>query len=129
MHGDAQIFPGPDDFKADQNGRILDVTVPPIDQCQVTPRSNGGAVIVYNGEVPPLGLKLLKEHLLSWNAESRIIAAPMVSTWWLPYDLNAIMRFGHAVNTVIPEDPNEAEFPPLPWGRSSCYPCEISGFT
>jgi hypothetical protein len=40
----------------------------------------------------------------------------MVSTWWLLYDLNAIMRFGHAVNTVIPEDPNEAEFPPLPWG-------------
>jgi hypothetical protein len=41
----------------------------------------------------------------------------MVSTWWLPYDLKAIMRYGHSVNTIIPEDPDEAEFPPLPWGE------------
>jgi hypothetical protein len=25
------------------------------------------------------------------------------------------MRYGHSVNTDIPEDPNEAEFPPTPW--------------
>jgi hypothetical protein len=46
-----------------------------------------------------------------------ILEAPIVSTWWFPYDLNAIMRYGHAANTDIPEDPNEAEFPPLPWGE------------
>jgi hypothetical protein len=27
------------------------------------------------------------------------------------------MRYGHAVNSVIPEDPNEAEFPPEPWAK------------
>jgi hypothetical protein len=57
----------------------------------------------------------LKEHLLAWNVEGRILSAPLISTWWLPYDLNAIMRFGHTANTDIPEDPDEAEFPPLPW--------------
>jgi hypothetical protein len=37
------------------------------------------------------------------------------TTWWLPYDFEAIVRYGHAVNSSIPEDPNEAEFPPTPW--------------
>jgi hypothetical protein len=36
-------------------------------------------------------------------------------SWWIPIDREAIMRFGHSVNTSIPEDPNEAEFPPEPW--------------
>jgi hypothetical protein len=34
---------------------------------------------------------------------------------WLPYNFNLIMQRGHAVNTVIPEDPAMAEFPDFPW--------------
>jgi hypothetical protein len=115
MHGNSCVFPGPDNFKADQIGRILDVKVPPISLCHVTPLGSGGATLVYDGEVPPLGLKLLKEHLLAWNLEGTILEDLMASSWWLPYDLNAMMRRGHSVNTSIPDDPNEAEFPPLPW--------------
>jgi hypothetical protein len=37
---------------------------------------------------------------------------------WLPYDFSVIMRFGHTVNTNIPEDPDQAEFPPTPWGNN-----------
>jgi hypothetical protein len=57
----------------------------------------------------------VKEHLLAWNIEGRILESPMITTWWIPYDYNAIMRYGHSVNSDIPEDPNEAEFPPTPW--------------
>jgi hypothetical protein len=35
---------------------------------------------------------------------------------WVPYDFNLIMRRGHAVNSSIPEDPAEAEFPNFHWG-------------
>jgi hypothetical protein len=93
MHGDTCVFPGPDQFKADQIGRILDVKIPPIPQCQITPRGHGGAIIQFDGDVTPLGLKILREHLLAWNLEGRILEAPMVSTWWIPYDHAAIMRF------------------------------------
>jgi hypothetical protein len=52
MHGDTCVFPGPDSFKADQIGRILDVNVPPISQCHIIPRGKGGAIFEFNGEVP-----------------------------------------------------------------------------
>jgi hypothetical protein len=53
MHGNTCVFPGPDTFKADQIGRILDVKLPPISQCHVIPREKGGSIIEFNGEVPP----------------------------------------------------------------------------
>jgi hypothetical protein len=53
MHGDPQVFPGPENFKADQIGRILGVKVPPFLHCQITPRLNDGEILVYDGEVPP----------------------------------------------------------------------------
>jgi hypothetical protein len=58
---------------------------------------------------------MLKEHALAWDIEGRILEAPAITTWWLPYELNAIMHYGHSVNSSIPEDPGEAEFPPTPW--------------
>jgi hypothetical protein len=115
VHGDSHIFPDPDNFKADQIGRILDVKVPPIPMCQVTSRERGGAILTFDGEVPSLALKLLKEHLFTWNLEGRMLVAPMPKLCWLPYDFNEIMRFGHSVNTDIPEWGDEAEFPPTPW--------------
>jgi hypothetical protein len=99
MHGDTSVFPGTDQFKADQIGRILDVKVPPIPQCEIIPRGNAGAIIQYDGGIPPLGMRILKEHLLAWNVNGRIFEAPLASSWSIPYDYEAIMRF-----------------PPLPWG-------------
>jgi hypothetical protein len=64
--------------------------------------------------VVPLGLKIVKEHQFAWNIEGRILESPMITTWWFPYDRQAIMRYGHSVNTDIPEDANEAEFPQEP---------------
>jgi hypothetical protein len=63
----------------------------------------------------PLGLKILKIHQLNWNLSGTIIRAPELTTWWIPYNLEAIMRYGHSLNSNIPEDPNEAEFPLTPW--------------
>jgi hypothetical protein len=54
-------------------------------------------------------------HLLSWNLAGTILRAPQTSTWWLPYNREAIMRYGHSVNSSIPADPNEPEFPDEPW--------------
>jgi hypothetical protein len=96
--------------------KLLDVKVPPIGMCQATPREKGGAILTFDGEVPPLGLRLLKEHLFTWNLEGRILDAPMPKSCWFPYDFNEIMRFRHSVNRDIPEWGDEAEFPPTPWG-------------
>jgi hypothetical protein len=62
-----------------------------------------------------LGLKILKIHQLVWNLNGTLVNAPELATWWIPYNYEAIMRYGHLVNADIPEDPNEAEFPPSPW--------------
>jgi hypothetical protein len=80
MHGDSLILPGPENFKADQIGRLLDVKVPPIEQCQITAQGKGGAIIQFDGEVKPLGLRILRQHLIAWNLEGRILEAPIVST-------------------------------------------------
>jgi hypothetical protein len=63
----------------------------------------------------PLSWSILREHALAWNLNGQIISAPGLSTWWIPYDFEAIIRYGHAVNSDIPEDPNEAQFPDAPW--------------
>jgi hypothetical protein len=84
-------------------------------QSQITQRPRGGAIIQYDEEVVPLGLRILKEHQFAWNIEGRILEAPVATTWWIPYDYAAIMRYGHSVNTDIPEDLAQAEFPPEPW--------------
>jgi hypothetical protein len=82
--GNANILDGPHQFKAEQIGRILDIKMPPISQCHVS-RENGGPVIIqFDGEVVRLGLKIMNEHLLSWNLEGRILIDPNVTTWWSP---------------------------------------------
>jgi hypothetical protein len=113
----ATNFHGSPQFEAEQIGRLLDIKMPPLSLCQSTPRRNLGPVIQYSAGVVPLGLRILKQHLLSWNLNGTILRAPHVTTWWVPYNFEAIMRYGHSVNTTIPEDPNEAEFPPTPWGN------------
>jgi hypothetical protein len=90
--------------------------MPPIAKCRLTQRRNLGPNIECDSELVPLGLRIMREHRLAWNYEGRILSAPEITTRWIAYDLNAIMRYGHSVNSTIPEDPNEAEFPPLPWG-------------
>jgi hypothetical protein len=80
MHGGSCVFPGPDSFKADQISRILNVKVPPIEQCHVTPRGNGGAIIQFDGEAVPLEMRILRQHLMAWNLEGRILEGPIVST-------------------------------------------------
>jgi hypothetical protein len=65
----------------------------------------------------PLNLGIIRELELSWILDGSIIHPPDITSWWEPMDREAIMRFGHSVNTAIPEDPNEAEFPPEPWNK------------
>jgi hypothetical protein len=115
FHGDVKVFEGSPHFVADQIGRLLDIKMPPFDRCQLITRRGLGPRIIFDDEVVPLNLRMLRQHLLAWNLEGRILKAPQVTTWWVPYHLDAIMRYGHSVNTDIPDDPNEAEFPPTPW--------------
>jgi hypothetical protein len=68
-------------------------------------------------EWTPLNLGMIRELELSWILEGSIIHAPGITDWWVPIDREAIMRFGHSVNSAIPDDPNEAEFPPEPWNE------------
>jgi hypothetical protein len=109
--GNARIYDGSDIFKAEQLCRIFDVKTPPFEQCRITPLSGVGATIEQDEDWVPLGLRLVREHALSWNLNGTILNAPMPTAWWIPYYYKAIMRYGHSVNSSIPEDPNEAEFP------------------
>jgi hypothetical protein len=98
-----------------QVSRIFGVKVPPFEQYQITAQEGGWVMIAQDEDWIPLTLRVLREHVQAWNLNGSIISAPMVSTWWIPCDHEAIMRYGHSVNSSIPEDPNEAEFPRLPW--------------
>jgi hypothetical protein len=98
----------------DQLCRIFGVKVPPFELCQVS-QANGKMTVEQDDEWYQMSWNILREHALAWNLNGRMISAPTVTTWWIPYDLEAIMRYGHAVNSDIPEDPNEAEFPPARW--------------
>jgi hypothetical protein len=69
----------------------------------------------FDEEFTPLGLRLMATHIFSWNLEGTILRDVAPMDLWLPYDQNLIMRRGREVNTSIPEDPAEAEFPDLPW--------------
>jgi hypothetical protein len=115
FHMDVRVFPGSITFQADQISRLTGYKLPPEVTGQATSRQNGGAIVQFGEYMMPLGLKILKMHLLSWNLNGLIIKAPELTTWWIPYNHDAIMRYGHSVNSSIPEDPNEAEFPPTPW--------------
>jgi hypothetical protein len=117
LRGNANIYEGPSHFRAEQLSRRLGVKIPPLTSCKLTPRQRNGPLIEYDGEIPQLSHKLLKSHLFSWNLNGTIFTAPEVTGWRLPYDRNAIMRFGNSVNCVIPHDPDMAEFPAEPWPR------------
>jgi hypothetical protein len=80
IRSDVCIFTGQPSFEADQIGILLDVKVPPIPKCQVTPRHRDGPVIRYDEDLSPLGLRILKTYLLSWNLEGTILKAPLVTT-------------------------------------------------
>jgi hypothetical protein len=112
--GLANIDDGSDASKADQMGRILDVKVPPFEKRQVGIKDSR-ATTREQEEWIPLGLRVSMEHDLAFQMEGRPIEAPSVTSWWLPYNLEAVMRYGNSVNSDIPLDPDEAEFPPLPW--------------
>jgi hypothetical protein len=72
-------------------------------------------MIEFQGEIGPLGFRLMKQHILAWNLNETIINAPEPTNWFLPYDKEEIMRYGNTVNRTIPPDPEEAEFPDEPW--------------
>jgi hypothetical protein len=113
--GNAHIFDGSDQFRAEQMSRILDIKMPPIVHCQTNRVADGVVNVRYGGEVAPLGLRILSEHSFSWNLEGRILKAPQISIWWVPYNRKAIMSLGHTVNSDIPDYEDQAEFPPEPW--------------
>jgi hypothetical protein len=114
-HGNASVFDGSPTFVAEQLSRNLGIKTPPFSQCQLEPRRGHGPKISFTGGTPPLSHRLLRQHNLSWNMGGNILHAPQISAWWLPYNKGAIMRYGHSVNSDIPEDPEEADFPDEPW--------------
>jgi hypothetical protein len=114
MMGNVEVLKGTPTFEADQISRYLDFKVPPLSKCVCELRPRAGPKVIFDGEVVPLGRKVVRIHLLSWNLEGVIIHAPQPTTWWLPYDHNEIMRYGNSLNTSIPADQDMAEFPPEP---------------
>jgi hypothetical protein len=113
--GNASVIDGPPLFRAEQIGRVLDIKCPPFNLCHISREDQGPVIIDFQGEVQRLGLRILNEHSLGWNVEGRTIFDRNITTWWLPYDLGAIMSHGHSIDATIPEDVNQAIFPDFPW--------------
>jgi hypothetical protein len=109
------VFPGNTQFQADQISRLLDVKLPPLIQAKKTKLAHAGFKLQFDEDPLPLGLRLMATHIFSWNLEGTIMRDVAPMDLWLPYDQNLIMRRGHQVDTAIPEDPAEAEFPDLSW--------------
>jgi hypothetical protein len=111
----ALILDGSDAFKADQLSRLLGIKMPPFVSCAISTELPGEVSFNFNGEWISWNSRVLREHELVWEVAGRQIHAPQATTWWVPYDFNRIMSYGHAVNTSIPDDPNEGKFPDQPW--------------
>jgi hypothetical protein len=116
MRCDVCIYAGKTQFEADQISRLLDIKVPPLVKSRKTTRPRAGPLVEFDEDVVPLGLRIIGTHLFAWNIEGTILRDVAPMDLWVPYDFNLIMRRGHEVNTSIPEDSAEAEFPDFPWG-------------
>jgi hypothetical protein len=112
--GNVTIYDGTDTFKADQISRLLVIKTPPFVQARIETALNQ-ATLRFEGEWIPLGLRVLREHDLAFELEGITIESPTITSWWYPYDFEAIMRYGNSLNSSIPPDSNKAEFPPEPW--------------
>jgi hypothetical protein len=110
----ATIYEGSETFKADQIGRLLVIKVPPFAQAKIEARANH-VTLSFECEWITLGLRVLREHDLAFQLRGSLIEAPTITSWWYPYNYEAIMRYGHSLNSDIPGDPNEVEFPPEQW--------------
>jgi hypothetical protein len=108
--GNAAIYDGSDTFKADQ----MVIKTPPFAHARIEIKPNH-VTLRYDGDWVQLGLRTLREHDLVFQLGGTLIEAPATTSWWYPYDLGAIMRDGNSLNSDIPADPNEAEFPPEQW--------------
>jgi hypothetical protein len=110
----AFLFDGSSDFLGLQLSQIMDVKMPPLDQCQVT--ENGNRMIVRCEQEPArLEARVIKDHALSFILNGHTIQDSVVSSWWLPYDKEEVMRYGHRLSSDIPHSAADAEFPPEPW--------------
>jgi hypothetical protein len=112
--GNATIYEGSETFTADQIGRLLVTKVTPFTQARMEAKPNH-VTLFLEGEWIPLGLRVLREHDLALQLRGTLIEAPTITSWWYPYNYEAIMRYGNSLNSDIPADPNEAEFPPEQW--------------
>jgi hypothetical protein len=112
--GNAIIYDGSETFNGEQMGRMLGVKIPPFATCRVEERDR--RYIIHQREYwVPLNRRILREHNLAFGLNGHTFEAPTVTSWWIPYDLNEIMRFGNSLNLSIPVDQNEAGFPEFPW--------------
>jgi hypothetical protein len=94
--------------------QILDVKMPPLEQCQLS-RSGNRLVIRCNQDPARLEARIIRDHALSFLFNGHLIRDQVVSSWRLPYDRDEIMRYGHRLNTDAPPSAAEAEFPREPW--------------
>jgi hypothetical protein len=102
-------FDGPDEFKDLQLSNTTGWKIPPFERCQITQK--GQRLTIKTDQEPTLiGSKILKEHEFAFQLQSTRIQAPATTIWWYPYDLNEIMRYGHCLNSSMPESVGEAEF-------------------
>jgi hypothetical protein len=79
---------------------------------------NRGFALKFNEELFPLNNQFLRTHRFSFQLPNALVVDPYLMDCFLPYNRGEIMARGHSLNSAIPNQESEAEFPPEPWGAS-----------
>jgi hypothetical protein len=95
---------------------LLVIKIPPFAQARIEIKPNH-VTLTFDGEWILLGLRILGEHDLAFQPRGTLIETPTITSWWYPYNFEAIMRYGNSLNSSIRADPNEGEFPPEQWSQ------------
>jgi hypothetical protein len=89
----ASLFKGSEEFKAMQLSKSLGHKIPPFEQVEIMQQERHWTHRFHEDPVP-LRSRILKENQLSFQFPMAMVRAPVISSWWYPYDSNAIMRYG-----------------------------------
>jgi hypothetical protein len=106
-----RIFDGTDEFKAYQLSNILKRKIPTFERARIEQKGRLWE-ITFDEDPEPLESQVLKKHQLCFRFSDEVITELDFSEWWIPYEKGAILKYGHRINPRIPENEEEAEFPP-----------------
>jgi hypothetical protein len=92
---------------------MLGIKTPPFAQSQIDKKAQR-FIIRHDQEFVQLEFRVIKEHVAAFQWQGALIQSPSLTGWWVLYDREEIVRYGHRLNINISPSAAEAEFIPEP---------------